>query len=412
MKQFFPVKKLQHYSKLYTGYSIKKYNLDYSLINVSPGPAPISSEILEIVSYDLSKKSKKHGSTALEMSHRSPEFNSILENLNIKLRNFMDIPDDFELIWTQGGGHGQFSAIPLNLKTIFPDLKADYLVSGTWSERAFNESKKFINSKNIGESFYSEFKYSLQYDKLPEKINISNDADYLYICSNETVNGTEFKNDYICYPDRKQLGKTKLVVDMSSDFLMKKINWENIDIAFACTSKNMGAPGANILIIKKDILNKLNFKNNIPCTLDWNNYYQSNSLYNTPAVFNLYLLNYILDNYIDKMKTIDNLEKYSQSKAKIVYDFLDKSKIFNSTVKNENSRSNINIPFLVDNGNKETMVKFLQHCNENNLVGLRTQTPFSYDSINLKEPLRISLYNGIDLDEVKQIIKIIDSFSL
>ena len=96
--------------------------------------------------------------------------------------------------------------------------------------------------------------------------------------------------------------------------------------------------------------------------------------------------------------------------SKIVYDFLDKSKIFNSTVKNENSRSNINIPFLVDNGNKETMVKFLQHCNENNLVGLRTQTPFSYDSINLKEPLRISLYNGINIGDVNYLIKFMKKF--
>ena len=265
---------------------------------------------------------------------------------------------------------------------------------------------------NLNKSFYETNKNILEYNKLPENLDIPEDADYLYICSNETVNGTEFKESGIKYPTREKLKKTKLVVDMSSDFMMKKIDWKNIDVAFACTSKNMGVAGANVVIIRKDLINctKENKDVPIPCVLDWKLYSDSNSLYNTPAVFNMYLLNKVLDNYIDEMKTIENMEKYNELKAKLFYSFLDDNDIFTPCVTDKKSRSNINIPFIVGDGKEEIKSQFLEHCYNHNVVGLRTKTPFSYESMGLIEPLRISLYNGIKLEDVERIIQVMKAF--
>lgn len=399
----------------FNGYSISQNNNLYSLTNVSPGPAKINPITIEKICNEISNKNKinkyVYGNTPLEMSHRSPEFNIILENLNKKIKNLMEIPDDFTIIWTQAGGHGQFSSIPLNMNRIFHDTFGCYAVTGTWSSRAYEEAKKFIRTKNITEDYYKNINNTLEYNDMPLELNIPKDADYLYICSNETVNGIEFKNDGISYPDREKLGKTKLVVDMSSDFLMKKINWKNIDVAFACTSKNMGVAGANILIIKKNLLNKIDKNKNIPCVLDWKAYEETNSLYNTPAVFNLYLLDHILDDYIEKMENIENVEIYNKKKAQILYDFLDNNANFYCCVKDKKLRSNVNIPFIVGNGNSEIRNKFLDYCYKHNVVGLRTQTPFSYESLGIVEPLRISLYNGITIEDVKYIVSLMKEFN-
>tara|TARA_Y100000022_G_C13251617_1_gene377472 strand:- start:569 stop:1837 length:1269 start_codon:yes stop_codon:yes gene_type:complete len=415
MKCFSPIKKtFVSNVKNFEGYSITPSNKLFSLTNVSPGPATINPIVLKEVSNELSNTNiNKYGYTALEMSHRSPEFATIINNVNVKIRNFMEIPNDFTIIWTQGGGHGQFSAIPLNMNRIFENVKGCYAVTGSWSFRAFKESQKFINSENITEDFYNNYKNSLEYNKLPT-IKVPNDASYLYICSNETVNGLEFKNHGIKYPTKKDLGNTKLVVDMSSDFLMKKVDWKNIDMAFACTSKNMGAAGANVVIIKKNLLEEMKYNSTtpIPCILDWKLYNDTNSLYNTPAVFNFYLINKILDNYIDEMKNIEQMDNYNQAKAQYIYNFLDSSEYFRPCVKDINSRSNINIPFIVGDGSDRIRSYFLEHCYIHNLVGLRTQTPFSYDSIGLIEPLRISLYNGIKIEDVKRIIEIMEVFKI
>jgi phosphoserine aminotransferase len=391
----------------FSGYSISTYDKKRSLINVSPGPAMINKKTIKNVSDDLNEKNKFFfGNTPLEMSHRSPEFLKIITNLNLKLRHFMEIPDDFHIIWTQGGGHGQFSSIPLH----FLNYNLYYGVSGTWSERAYIEACQISKRENIMNNFYNN-SFSLLYDDLPSRLNIPKDADFLYLCSNETVNGTEFRENGIQIPERNQLNKTKLIMDMSSDFMMKKINWNNLDMVFACSSKNMGVAGANVVILRKDLLDYIkNINHYIPSILDWKLYINTNSLYNTPAIFNLYLFDYIINDYIKKYKTIEQLSNYNQNKAELLYNFFDTNNNFNLNVKNKLARSNINIPFIVENGNKDVHSDFLKHCYENNLVGLRTLTPFNYEKNNIIEPLRISLYNGVSINQTKKIIKILKSF--
>lgn len=407
------------YGKLkssFQGHSLSAFNKYKKLLNVSPGPAQLPKQILSATTNDLLGKSNKfqYGNTPLEMSHRSPEFSTILSSLNSNMRKFMRIPDDFEILWTPGGGHGQFAAVPMNLKKIIQNKPVYYAVNGTWSDRAFQESKHFVNSKNIFEEHYKPNENILEYNTMP-KIDISklNEDTYLYLCSNETVNGIEFQEDNIAYPERKDLEKCKLIVDMSSDFLMKSVNWNKIDVAFACSSKNMGVAGANIVIVRKGIINELEKEttsiSELPSILNWAVYSQTNSLYNTPAIFNLYIIDKLL-HYYSSIGGIHTIHKETINKGKIIYDFLDSSLLFKACVENKEIRSNINIPFIVNNGCLETRNKFLHFCYISNLVGLRTKTPFSYESINLIEPLRINLYNGVSLEETKSVVRILQKF--
>tara|TARA_Y100000991_G_scaffold213839_1_gene200258 strand:- start:1886 stop:3145 length:1260 start_codon:yes stop_codon:yes gene_type:complete len=393
----------------FEGYSLTCNNKVFKTINFSPGPTQLPYKVMNVIKDDIFENYTL-GVTPFEISHRCPEFNHILENTNNKLRKFMKITDDFEILWTQGGGHGQFSAIPLNMKKLLGNNEdsANYLVTGTWSARAYAEASKFVNVRNSCKLYYNELN-PLKYSNIPNEINISNSDRYLYLCSNETVNGTEFRKDGMPYPSRDSLNETKLIVDMSSDFGMKSVNWNDIDVAFACTSKNFGVAGANITIIRNSLLNQLKEKENtIPCTLEWSNYYETNSLYNTPAVFNIYLIEKILDYYLDY--GIYKIEEESKIKSKMVYDILDNSNLYKPVVENKLIRSNINIPFIVDDGNDEIRSKFLEYCYINNVVGLRTKTPFKYSDFDMVEPLRISLYNGISIDDTKHLINVMKEF--
>ena len=385
----------------FEGYCLNACIKDKKVINFSPGPTQIPVPVL-----DLLHEKSVYGVTPYEISHRCPEFNTILNNVNNKMRKFMQVPSDFTILWTQGGGHGQFAAIPLNFKNIMNNKNANYVVTGTWSDRAYRESLKFIKSYNSVKSNNESIKISNLDDF---NFNISEDDKYVYLCSNETVNGLEFKDSGVPYPNRQQLKNSKLIIDMSSDMCMKKINWENVDMAFACTSKNLGIAGANVVIIRNNLLDEIDTKNEIPSILDWNIYKKTNSLYNTPAIFNIFLIDKILDYYIS-IGGIETIEKNSILKAKLVYEFLDQSKIFKAVVTNTLLRSNINIPFIVANGNDEIMSLFLNYCYQNNIVGLRTKTPFSYKDFGMIEPLRISLYNGISIEETYLLINTMKYF--
>lgn len=384
----------------FDGYSLSRWNKDTILNNFSPGPAAISRNVIQQVMNDLST----YGNTPLEISHRSPEFGDLLERTNRKLRAFMNIPDEFVILWTHGGGHGQFSAVPLNMKALFPEVRGEYLVTGTWSAKAFREAQKFIQASCTVKT------NGLELDTLPSSTSISLDADYVYLCSNETVNGLEFRQDGRPLVSRAQLNGAKLVVDMSSDFMTKRVDWCLLDVAFACTSKNLGAAGANILIVRKHLLDELDGRGSdtIPCTLDWSNYYKTDSLYNTPATFNIYLVEQVLDQAVHQYGTIERIEQISREKARIVYTFLDQSRLFRPVVSDVASRSNLNIPFWVGH-HEATRCAFLKYCHERNIVGLRTKTPFPYER---NEPLRVSLYNGVDLEQVHILVETMRQFEL
>jgi phosphoserine aminotransferase len=386
------------------GYSLRSYIKNKATINVSPGPTQIPRKVLEKLNLDLSEKTNnwEFGVTPLEISHRSPEFLHILNNLNTSIRSFMKIPDDFSILWTQGGGHGQFSAVPLNM--LGNNLKnATYIVTGTWSERAAKEASKYLNVNKVSINNNN----AITHTELPDSKIISTNDDYLYLCSNETVNGLEYIEKRNPIPNKHQLKNTKTVVDMSSDFLTKSVNWNNIDVAFACSSKNMGTAGSTITIVKKDLLNN-NYYNNyfpIPSILDWKLYHESDSLYNTPNIFSIYLMNELINFYINEYKNIEQLELINKAKANLIYETLEKSSEFSLLVNNKHYQSRMNIPFFVNNMNK-----FLEYSYLNNIVGLRTKTPFQYKEFNMDEPLRISLYNGITINDTIELSNILQKY--
>lgn len=400
--------KLTKLRSKFDGYSLSCCNKDFRMLNFSPGPTQLPPKILDLIKDDIFFN-HSYGITPFEISHRCPEFNNILSNTNDNLRKLMKIPNEFEILWTQAGGHGQFSAIPLNMKNILNN-KGNYLVTGTWSSRAFNEAKKFTNAENSLHTFYNDL-IPLKYSNIPNKYNLKKDDTYLYLCSNETVNGTEFRNDGIPYPNREELNNTKLIVDMSSDFGMKQVEWNNIDVAFACTSKNFGVAGANITIIRRKLLEEIKkSKNNeIPCTLDWNAYSETKSLYNTPAIFNIYLIDKIIGYYLE-IGGIEKIEEMSKYKSKLIYDVLDNSELYHPVVLNKKVRSNVNIPFIIGDGNEELRSEFLDYCFTNNIVGLRTKTPFNYTDFDMIEPLRVSLYNGISIEDTLHLTNIMKNF--
>ena len=393
----------------FSGYSLIAFQHVEPTTNFSPGPSQFPNELLEQIKVDLNNS--PHGITPLEISHRSPEFANILSSVNENITKLMQIPNEFTILWTHGGGHGQFSAVPLNLIHLISNNKrANYMVSGTWSQRAFDEARKVTNA-------YDSFNLeppSIKHKSISaDHLTIADDDAYVYFCSNETVNGTEFRKDGIPYPCRDTLKSARSIVDMSSDFTMKNIDWTRVDVAFACTSKNLGLAGATVTIIRTDLLDTIddNKRNYIPSVLDWKLYYNTNSLYNTPAVFNIYIVDKFIKYYIEK-GGIDVLEEESKIKSSMIYKLLDESPLYKPLVSDKISRSNINIPFFVGDGNSEIRSKFLHFCYMDNIVGLRTKTPFIYQDYDMIEPLRVNLYNGISIEETKKLVNVMKKFEV
>mgnify|MGYP001186536140 CR=1 FL=1 len=370
----------------YEGVNLKAYDKNNKVLNFSPGPTALPEEVMTSIINELMNEWTL-GVTPLEISHRSPEFLKIKDSCEELFTELLEIPNDYSLIWTHGGGHGQFSAVPLNLTKDSEDSPI-YFVNGTWSNRSFLEAKKFCNPQKVSlENYTTEALKDL----------FKSDAPYLYFCSNETINGFEFRNDGIPIPSKEDTNNKIVVVDMSSDILSKRINWNNIDVAFACAPKNFGFPGSSITIINNNLLNKSfqYYQKSIPSLLDWKLIKDSESFWNTLPVFNIYVTDKILK-YYKKIGGIKELEEISKKKAEIIYSILDSEEMYQPLINNlDLRRSRMNIPFYLKN--KENTKLFLDNAFINNIVGFKTKTPFS-DPEN-PDPLRISLYNPITLED-------------
>lgn len=358
-------------------------------INFSPGPTSLPEEVEEQVKQLFNRETL----CSMYLSHRSPEFMEILENARELSRKVMAVPDNYEILFTHGGGHGQFAAVPMNLCKS-RDEKATYLVSGTWSKRAAVEASKYctpevISSENEDGTFTS----------FPSAQDIDEDSKFVYLCSNETVNGIEVH--------RLPKGiKAPLVVDASSDFSTKPIDWEgcNVGILYACASKNIGHPGVTMTIIRNDLLDSacdicpgvLNYKTNV----------ESYNLWNTIPTFNVEVVGIVMD-WIRRMGGVDQMEEWSITKSKMIYDVVDNSNDFYSTlISDDNIRSRMNIPFAVAAGDKDITNDFLIQGWERGIIGLRTLTPFG-SSIYL----RASLYNGVSVEKALVLKQFMEDFA-
>ena len=349
-------------------------------LNFSPGPTSLAAEVEAGIKalFDAERM------CSMYLSHRSPEFLDILASVLQRCRMAMDIPEQYEILFMHGGGHGQFAAVPLNLCPK-GDEKATYLVNGTWSKRALSDASKYcrpivVSSENKDGTFTDN----------PSFEHLDPESKYVYLCSNETVNGIELHH-------LPKLGiKAPLVVDASSDFSTKPIDWVgcNVGVLYACASKNIGHPGVTLCVIRRDLLGTPSQL--CPGVLCYTTNAREGNLWNTIATFNVEVINIYMQ-WMIAQGGVHEMERRAIAKSAMLYDLIDKSEGFYSTpIADPSIRSRMNIPFDVAGGDEESTRNFLIQGWERGIVGLRTLTPFGVGKY-----LRASLYNGVSMHQTK-----------
>jgi phosphoserine aminotransferase len=358
-------------------------------LNFSPGPTSLAAEVEAGVKalFDAERM------CSMYLSHRSPEFLEILASTVQRCRAAMDIPQQYEILFMHGGGHGQFAAVPLNLCPN-GDEKATYLVNGTWSKRALSEASKYcrpivVSSENPDGTFTHN----------PSFEHLDPESKYVYLCSNETVNGIELHQ-------LPKLGiKAPLVIDASSDFCTKPIDWVgcNVGVLYACASKNIGHPGLTLCVIRKDLLGTPS--KYCPGVLCYTTNAREGNLWNTIATFNVEVVNIYMQ-WMIAQGGVHEMERRSIAKATLMYDLIDSSAGFYGTpIADPSIRSRMNVPFMVARGDEEITRDFLIQGWERGIVGLRTMTPFGVGKY-----MRASLYNGVSVHQVEVLVAFMAGF--
>ncbi|MBQ7592823.1 MAG: 3-phosphoserine/phosphohydroxythreonine transaminase [Synergistaceae bacterium] len=350
--------------------------------NFSAGPAVLPEEVLitardELLEYGTS------GMSVMEMSHRSKDFENILDEAERNLRVLMNIPDNYKVLFLQGGGCTQFAMIPMNLMR---NKVADYIVTGQWSKKAAQEAKIYGEVHTVATSADKNFSY------IPDlsDLNISENADYVYICQNETVHGTTIRT----LPNTK--GKV-LVADISSMFLSEPVDVSKYGIIWGGVQKNVGPAGVTIVIIRDDLIydEVLPFT---PTMLKYKTHADNKSLYNTPPCYNIYICGLVFK-WLLKLGGTEAMHKINQAKAKVLYDYLDGSKIFHGTVEKKD-RSLMNVPFVT--GSKELDAEFVAGAEKAGLRNIK-----GHRSVG---GMRASLYNAMPIEGVNALVNFMADF--
>uniref|UniRef100_A0A8C4RIS8 Phosphoserine aminotransferase n=1 Tax=Erpetoichthys calabaricus TaxID=27687 RepID=A0A8C4RIS8_ERPCA len=357
-------------------------------INFGAGPAKIPPSVLLEAQNDLLDY-KGLGISVLEMSHRSSEFSKILHTTENLLCELLNIPQNYKVIFLQGGGSGQFSAVPLNLIGLKKDHCADYVVTGAWSGKAAKEAEKYGKINTV-------FPKMDSYTKIPDvsNWNLNPDASYVYYCSNETVHGVEF--NFI--PDTKG---TTLVCDMSSNFLSRPVDVSKFGLLFAGAQKNAGCAGVTVVIVREDLLGYA--AKECPIILDYKVQAGMNSLYNTPPCFSIYIMGLVCE-WIKNNGGLEAMEKLSITKSKLLYDIIDESNGFYVCPVESQSRSRMNIFFRIGsiNGDEELEKKFLDEAAKRSMLSLK-----GHRSVG---GIRASLYNAVTVEETKALAEYMIEF--
>ena len=356
--------------------------------NFNPGPATLPQTVLQKVQNEFLNY-QNTGISIVETSHRSKEFDNIINNAKQSLHKLLNIPANYEILFMQGGASSQFSAIPLNLCTEFKDATCDVLITGSWSEKAAKEFAKYINV-NIAWSGKKN-DYITIGDK--EQWNLDKNASFLYYCSNETIHGVEFP--YI----PKGYNHIPLIGDFSSNFLTEPINISKFGIIFAGAQKNIGPAGVTIVIVKKNLLNQ--FNKFCPTMLNYTIMANKNSLYNTPPCFNIYVVNLVLE-WIILEGGLEEMFDRKNIRANMFYNLIDESLLYYSPV-NIKYRSNINIRLSIGKTKYSILSnKFIERSIENNFIGLKGHRSLG--------GLRISLYNSQTMHSCNVLYKFMREF--
>ena len=298
--------------------------------NFSAGPAVLPEEVLREAAEEMMDY-KGSGMSVMEMSHRSQVFDDIIKEAEQDLRDLMNIPDNYKVLFLQGGASQQFAMIPMNL---MKNKVADYIVTGQWAKKAYQEAQKYGKANKIASSEDKTFSYIPDCSDLP----ISEDADYVYICENNTIYGTKFKK----LPNTK--GKL-LVSDISSCFLSEPVDVAKYGILYGGVQKNIGPAGMVIAIVREDLITE-DVLPGTPTMLTYKTHADAESLYNTPNCYCIYMCGKVFK-WLKNMGGLEAMKERNEKKAAILYDFLDQSKMFHGTVVKED-RSLMNVPFVTD----------------------------------------------------------------
>jgi len=334
--------------------------------NFSPGPATLPEEVLTIAAGEMLNYNGS-GMSVMELSHRGKEFTNIIQDAGDMLRKLMDIPDNYHVLFMQGGASMQFLMVPMNL--LNEEKKADYVNTGAWSKKAIAEVKKLGDVKIVADSSDKTFSYIPEID--PQSIR--EDTSYLHITSNNTIYGTRIS----------QLPQTKIPIisDMSSMILSEKINVRDYGLIYAGAQKNIGPSGVAVVIIRDDLIGH---KQNLPSMLDYALVSESGSMHNTPPTFGIYIAKLVFEKLLQE-GGVEAMQVVNERKAKMIYEAIDHSDIFEAHVKTEKDRSFMNIPFFAETD--EINQKFL---NEAELLGLKTLK--GHRSVG---GMRASIYNAM-----------------
>ena len=337
------------------------------VFNFSAGPAMLPKEVLEEAAFEMLDYNGS-GMSVMEMSHRSSLFEDILTTAQNDLRELLNIPDNYKILFLQGGASLQFSMIPMNL---MKHKVADYIITGQWAKKAYEEALTYGTVNAIASSADDNFSYIPDCSNLP----ISEDADYVYICENNTIYGTKFHR----LPNTK--GKP-LVADVSSCFLSEPMDISNYGIVYGGVQKNVGPAGVVIVIIREDLITE-NVLPYTPTMMKYHIHEKANSLYNTPPAYGIYICGKVFK-WLKKRGGLEKVKQYNEEKANILYSFLDESNLFTGTARKD-SRSLMNVPFIT--GNKDLDKKFIEEATKQGFVNLKGHRSVGVVIVIIREDL-------------------------
>jgi len=350
--------------------------------NFSAGPAVLPEEVLKEAAAEMLDY-RGTGMSVMEMSHRSKAYQQIIDEAEADLRKLMNIPDNYKVLFLQGGASQQFAAVPMNL---MKNGVADYIITGQWAKKAYQEAKLYGTANAIASSADKTFSYIPDCSDLP----VSENADYVYICENNTIYGTKFHT----LPNTK--GKD-LVADVSSCFLSEPVDVTRYGMLYGGVQKNIGPAGVVICIIREDLITE-DVLPGTPTMLRYKTHADAKSLYNTPPAYGIYICGKVFK-WLLKNGGLEAMKEYNEKKAKILYDFLDQSQLFKGTVEKKD-RSLMNVPFVT--GSDELDAKFIKEATAAGFVNLK-----GHRSVG---GMRASIYNAMPIEGVEKLVAFMDEF--
>ncbi len=350
--------------------------------NFSAGPSMLPEWVLQKAASEMVEYGQS-GQSVMEMSHRSAEYQAIIDDCEARLRRVMNIGDNYKVLFLQGGASLQFTMIPMNLLV---NGHADVINTGQWSKKAIKELNKLGKADVLASSEDKTFSY------IPDvtKLQFHEDADYVYICENNTIYGTKYKT----LPDTKDI---PLVADLSSCILSEPIDVSKYGLIFAGAQKNMGPAGLTVVIIREDLIGKA--KEQTPSMLNYQIMADNGSMFNTPPTYAIYMCDLVLQWIEEEIGGLEAMKQRNEQKAKLLYDYLDNSKMFSNPV-NPQDRSLMNVTFV--SGNAELDAKFIKEAKANGFINVK-----GHRSVG---GMRASIYNAMPLEGVEKLVAFMEKF--